>query len=66
VAYPTKEELENFGHRVCGVTQPARTLERIAQAMHNTIDKAKGDLRVPKALQEQMAQSWETGYGYAR
>jgi serine/threonine-protein kinase HipA len=65
-AYPTKEELENFGHRVCGVTQPARTLERIAQAMHSTIDKAKGDPRVPKTLQEQMAQAWEAGYGYAR
>jgi serine/threonine-protein kinase HipA len=65
-AYPTKEELENFGHRVCGVTQPARTLERIAQAMHSTMDKAKGDPRVPKALQEQMAQAWEAGYGYAR
>ncbi len=65
-AYPTKEELENFGHRVCGVTQPARTLERIAQAMHSTMDKAKGDPRVPKTLQTQMAQAWEAGYGYAR
>jgi serine/threonine-protein kinase HipA len=63
-AYPTKEELENFGHRVCGVTKPARTLERIAQAMHSTMDKAKGDPRVPKALQEQMALAWEAGYGY--
>lgn len=63
-AYPTKEELENFGHRVCGVSKPARTLERIAQAMHSTMDKAKGDPRVPKALQEQMARAWEAGYGY--
>ena len=63
-AYPTNEELENFGHRVCGVTKPARTLERIAQAMHSTMDKAKGDPRVPKALQEQMALAWEAGYGY--
>ncbi len=65
-AYPTKEELEDFGRRVCGVTQPARTLERIAQAMHSTMDKTKGDPRVPKALQAQMAQAWEAGYGYAR
>ena len=65
-AYPTKEELENFGHRVCGVTKPARTLERIAQAMHSTMDKAKGDPRVPKTQQTQMAQAWEAGYGYAR
>jgi serine/threonine-protein kinase HipA len=65
-AYPTKKELENFGYRVCGVTQPARTLERIAQAMHSTLDKAKSDTRVPKTLLKQMAQAWETGYGYAK
>ena len=65
-AYPTKEELENFGLRVCGVTQPARILDRIAQAMHSTMDKTKGDPRVPKALQAQMAQAWEAGYAYAR
>lgn len=65
-AYPTKEELEDFGHRICGVTQPARTLDRIAQAMHSTMNKAKGDPRVPKALQVQMAKAWEAGYGYAR
>jgi serine/threonine-protein kinase HipA len=65
-AYPTKEELEDFGRRVCGVSQPARTLERIAQAMHRTMEKAKSDPRVPKALQAQLAQAWESGYGYAK
>ncbi len=65
-AYPTKEELENFGRRVYGVTQPARILDRIAQAMHCTMDKAKDDPRVPKTLQTQMAQALEAGYGYAK
>jgi serine/threonine-protein kinase HipA len=65
-AYPTKEELEDFGRRVCGVSQPAHTLARIAQAMHRTMEKAKGDPRVPKALRGQMAQAWESGYGYAK
>ena len=65
-AYPTKEELEDFGRRVCGVSQPAHTLERIAQAMHNTMEKAKGDPRVSQALRTQMAQAWESGYGYAK
>jgi serine/threonine-protein kinase HipA len=65
-AYPTKEELEDFGRRVCGVSQPAHTLERIAQAMHRTMEKAKSDPRVPKALQAQLAQAWESGYGYAK
>jgi serine/threonine-protein kinase HipA len=65
-AYPTKEELEDFGRRVCGVSQPAHTLERIAQAMHRTMENAKSDPRVPKALQAQLAQAWESGYGYAK
>ena len=65
-AYPTKEGLENFGRRVCGVTQPNLTLERIAQAMHSTIDKARSDTRVPKTLHTQMAQAWEAGYEYAK
>lgn len=65
-AYPTQEELEDFGRRVCGVSQPSQTLKRIAQAMHSTMEKAKGDPRVPKALRAQMAQAWESGYGYAR
>ena len=65
-AYPTKEELEDFGRRVCGVSQPAHTLERIAQAMHNTMEKAKGDPRVPQALRSQMVQAWESGYGYVK
>jgi serine/threonine-protein kinase HipA len=65
-AYPTKEELEDFGRRVCGVSQPAHTLERIAQAMHRTMENAKSDPRVPKALQAQLAQAWKSGYGYAK
>jgi serine/threonine-protein kinase HipA len=65
-AYPTKDELEDFGRRVCGVSQPAHTLARIAQAMHSTMEKAKGDPRVPKALRAQMAHAWESEYGYAK
>jgi serine/threonine-protein kinase HipA len=64
-AYPTPEELEDFGRRVCGVSQPNQTLQRITAAMHSTMERAKGDPRVPKALQKQMAQAWEWGYGYA-
>ena len=64
-AYPTPAELVDFGRRICGVTQPARVLERIAQAMHKTMEDAKGDSRVPKALWEQMTQAWAAGYAYA-
>ena len=61
--YPTKQELEDFGQRICGVSQPALTLERIAQAMHDTMKKTVGDARVPEALRTKMAEAWEWGYG---
>jgi len=64
-AYPTPEELQDFGRRICGVTQPARVLERIAQAMHKTMEEAKGDTRVPKELWVQMTQAWALGCAYA-
>jgi serine/threonine-protein kinase HipA len=65
-AYPSKKELEDFGQRICGVGQPALTLERIAQAMHDTMKKTTGDERVPDSLQKKMAEAWEWGYGYAK
>ena len=65
-AYPSKKELEDFGQRICGVSQPARTLERIAQAMQDTMKKTTGDARVPEALRTKMAEAWEWGYGYAK
>lgn len=65
-AYPTTEELEDFGRRVCGVPQPSAVLERIAQGMRKVLAAAKGDARVPKALWEQLSQTWQEGYVYAR
>lgn len=65
-AYPTTEELVDFGRRVCGVAQPSRVLQRIAHAMNKTMEEAKGDLRVPKSLRTQMNQAWEAGYAYAK
>ena len=65
-AYPSKEELEDFGQRICGVSQPARTLQRIAQAMQDTMKKTTGDERVPDTLRAKMAKAWEWGYGYAK
>lgn len=64
--YPTTKELLDFGRRICGVAQPAHALERIAQAMKKTLDKAKGDPRVPKEMLAQMAQAWESGFAYAK
>lgn len=61
-AYPTIDELVDFGRRICGVAQPAHVLARIAQAMHLTIEEAKEDSRVPKELWMQMNQAWTSGY----
>ena len=65
-AYPSAQELHDFGRRVCGVSQPARVLEAIAQAMHQTLEDAKGDARVPTALLAKMQAAWETGLKYVR
>jgi serine/threonine-protein kinase HipA len=65
-AYPSKEELEDFGQRICGVSQPARTLDRIAQSMQDTMKKTVGDDRIPGSLLTKMAKAWEWGYGYAK
>ena len=65
-AYPTTEELVDFGRRICGVAQPADVIARIADAMRKTLDEARGDVRVAGALWEQMAQAWEEGCAHAR
>lgn len=64
--YPTTQELLDFGRRVCGVSQPAAVLARIAQGMRQALNEAKGDSRVTKALWAQMAGAWEEGCAYAR
>lgn len=65
-AYPTTEELVDFGRRVCGVAQPADVMARIADAMGKTLAEAKGDSRVPAKLWAQMAQAWDDGRAYAQ
>jgi serine/threonine-protein kinase HipA len=64
--YPTKEELHDFGRRICGVSQPAAVIERIACAMEKTLAEAQGDERIPKDLLNQMKSHWQTGIHYAR
>jgi serine/threonine-protein kinase HipA len=64
-AYPTRDELIDFGRRICGVSQPAQALQRIAEAMRATLEEARGDERVPAELLEKMGQVWEEGQGYA-
>ena len=64
-AYPTREELIDFGRRVCGVSQPARTLQAIAEAMRVTLEAAQNDDRVPAELLAKMRPVWVEGLAYA-
>jgi serine/threonine-protein kinase HipA len=64
-AYPTQDELCDFGRRVCGVSQPGQVLQRIATAMQETLVNANGDHRIPAALLAKMKEAWESGLAYA-
>jgi serine/threonine-protein kinase HipA len=64
-AYPTQDELCDFGRRVCGVRQPVQVLEKIAQAMRDTLTDARGDDRIPASLLAKMQAAWESGLAYA-
>lgn len=63
--YPLPHELVDFGRRVCGVADPARVIERIAQAMVQTLTQYRTDPRVAPALHAQMASAWATGLAFA-
>jgi len=63
-AYPTTEELMQFGTEVCGVVRPGPVLQRIAQAMQETLADAKTDSRIPTDLLAKMAPVWRHGMAY--
>ncbi len=56
--YPTREELIAFGRDVCGVPAPADVLEKLAQAMDETLADAAGDDRMPAQTLSAMKQEW--------
>ena len=63
--YPTPEELLEFGRSVCGVTQPQRVLQRIAEGLRKSLEEARHDDRIPRDLVPRMEGAWETGLLYA-
>ncbi len=65
-AYPTTEELLQFGSKVCGVAKPALVLERIAEGMRKALHQARGDQRIPKDLLAKMRDTWADGMIHAR
>lgn len=60
-AYPTPNELCDFGRRVCGVSQPKQVLDNIAQAMRDTLVDAQGDPRIPSPLLTKIQAAWQPG-----
>ena len=65
-AYPLAEELQRFGREVCGVRDPKTPLERIAEAMADTLHAAGSDPRIPAGLLVQLRPVWENGIRHAR
>ena len=63
-AYPLRAELQHFGRAVCGVVHPAIVLQRIAQAMSETLNQARTDARIPKQTLQEMRIAWEDGLAY--
>jgi serine/threonine-protein kinase HipA len=65
-AYPTTEELLQFGGKVCGVAKPELVLARIAEGMQKTLGLAAGDQRIPRDLLGKMRDIWTDGMTYAK
>lgn len=64
-AYPTRDELMAFGHRVCGVAKPETIVQNIAQTMSETLQQAKSDERISPTLHAAMSTAWEAGLAHA-
>ncbi|EIC19864.1 type II toxin-antitoxin system HipA family toxin [Thiorhodovibrio frisius] len=64
-AYPTKEELLAFARRHCDVAKPEIVIQRIAQAMLETLEHANNDERIPSPLRAAISTAWEAGLEYA-
>lgn len=64
--YPYAKDLLDFGRRVCGVSDPAAVIQRIAQGMTQALLKCRADRRIAVQLYEQMSTAWKSGLGLAR
>ncbi|MGC4062843.1 MAG: type II toxin-antitoxin system HipA family toxin [Aquabacterium sp.] len=63
-AYPTTEELVQFGRKVCGIGHPEKVLARIAQGMADTLVAARCDERISGWLLNELAPVWQEGCLY--
>lgn len=64
--YPCVKDLLDFGRRICGVSDPAAVLQRIAQGMAQALAKCRSDPRIAAPLHAQMSAAWESGLMLAR
>ena len=64
--YPYAKDLLDFGRRVCGVSDPAAVIQRIAQGMTQALLKCRADRRIAVQLYEQMSTAWKSGLGLAK
>lgn len=64
--YPHAKDLLDFGRRVCGVSDPATVIQRIAQGMAQALAKCRTDQRIAAPLHDQMNAAWQSGLLLAR
>lgn len=64
--YPHAKDLLDFGRRVCGVSDPAAVIQRIAQGMSQALAKCRTDRRIAAPLHELMSAAWQSGLLLAR
>ena len=64
--YPYGKDLLDFGRRVCGISDPAAVIQRIAQGMTRALDRCREDRRIAAPLYAQMRAAWESGLGLAK
>lgn len=64
--YPHAKDLMDFGRRVCGVSDPAAVIQRIARGMVQALAKCRTDQRIAKPLHDQMNAAWQSGLLLAR
>ena len=64
--YPHAKDLLDFGRRVCGVSDPAAVIQRIAQGMAQALAKCRTDRRIAAPLHDQMNAAWQSGLLLAR
>jgi serine/threonine-protein kinase HipA len=64
-AYPTTDDLIDFGRVCCGVREPMAAIERIAEGMRQTLVAAASDERIDRELWQSMREQWILGVAFA-